>query len=362
MKKLIALLLIISLLLCAGFALAAGGGAGDPLVSLSYIRDIFMPSVLVQAENRLDTELNSLSDEYTVRLETLFNISSGKYNFSGGYGDLTFSKGGFLEMDELTSFVLTSGSANIVINSGEIIDTTLGIPVNSGTILSEKHRYFAAEGASALVRMYADSTGMIDGYYLHEETGEIPPNLQFIDVPGEHWANEYITFLAENGIVNGVGDSVFAPGNTVTRAAFVTILGRLAGVDISQYISTEFTDVEIDSWYGPYISWASQNGIVTGYGDGNFGPGNNITREQMAVLIMRYADYAGVTLPGINEGEEFTDQAQIEQYAVDAVGLAQKAGIITGKPGGVFDPKGTALRAEISTVTFRLIKYAELPL
>ncbi|NLL39644.1 MAG: S-layer homology domain-containing protein [Clostridiales bacterium] len=362
MKKLIALLLIISLLLCAGFALAAGGGAGDPLVSLSYIRDIFMPSVLVQAENRLDMELKKISNEYRARLETLFDTGSEKFDFSGGFGELTFSKGGFLEMDQFTSFVLTSGSANIVINSGEVIDTTLGRPVDSGTILSPKHRYFAAEGTSALVRMYSESRGLVDGYYLHEEVGEIPPNLQFIDVPSNHWANEYITFLAENGIVNGVGDSVFAPGSTVTRAAFVTILGRLAGVDISQYTGIEFSDVEPDSWYGPYISWASQNGIVTGYGNGKFGPGNNITREQMAVLIMRYADYADVTLPSINEGEEFADQAQIEAYAVEAVSLAQRAGIITGKPGGVFDPKGTALRAEISTVTYRLIKNAGLPL
>lgn len=360
MKKLFAVLLIVSLLLCMGFALAGAGGAGDPLVSLSYIRDIFMPSVLVQAEGRLDTELENLKNEYAVRAEALFDTATSRFNYSGGYRELAFSKGGILEMDELTSFVLFSGSANIVINSGEVIDVTTGQPVTSGAILSLNHRYFAVEETSALVRMYSESTGLVDGYYLHEATGIIPPELQFIDVPGDHWANEYITFLAEKGLVNGIGDSVFAPANTVTRAAFVTILGRLAGVDISQYNTTEFTDVEPDSWYGPYISWASQNGIVNGYGERKFGPGDNITREQMAVLIMRYVAFAGLTLPSVNEGEEFADGDQISEYAVDAAVLAQKAGIITGKPGGVFDPKGTALRAEISAVIYRLIKQTVL--
>lgn len=361
MKKLISLVLIMSLMLFACFALAAGGGAGDPLVSLSYIRDTYMPSVLMNAQAELNSELQSLRDEMTGRLDKLFNISSDEYDYSGGFESLAFLKGGTLKMAQLTSFVLDTGITNIVIDTGEVIDVTAGMPVSSGSVLSANHRYFAAEDTSAVIRMYADSTGMVDGYYLAEPIGEIPSNLRFIDVPADHWANEYITYLSEKAIVNGVDEYSFKPGSTVTRATFVTILGRLAGVDMSQYLTAEFTDVEMDSWYGPYIAWASQSGIVTGYGNGKFGPGDHITREQMAVIIMRYADYTGVVLPGINESMAFTDQDMISDYALEAVELAQTSGIITGKPGGLFDPKGTALRSEISAVTYRLIKSAVLP-
>lgn len=361
MKKIIALLLVLSLLICAGYAIAAGGGPGDPLISLSYVRDIFMPSVLVAAENRLDKELESIDDEMSSRLDNIYDSSSGGYNFSGGYSNLSFLKGGTLAMDELTSFVLTSGLANIAIDSGEVIDATTGQTVAAGSVLIPNHRYFAAEGSSAFIRMYDRSTGMIDGYYLAENSGTIPPNLQFIDVPIGHWANDYITYLADNGIVNGVGDSSYAPGGTVTRATFVTILGRLNKIDISQYLSTDFNDVDIDTWYGPYIAWASQNGIVSGYGNGKFGPADNISREQMAVLIMRYADYAKVNLPPVTQAEEFQDQDIISEYAGEAVKLAQTSGIINGKPGGIFDPKGTAARADISAVIFRFIKNAGLP-
>lgn len=155
--------------------------------------------------------------------------------------------------------------------------------------------------------------------------------------------------------MNGMGGFTFAPETTMTRAMFVTVIGRLAGINTATYTQSSFSDVDIGQWYGPYVAWASQNGIITGYDDGTFRPSASITREQMAVIIVRYAAYAGITLGAVSEEMQFADASSISSWAVIAVKTAQRAGLINGKPGGIFDPAGTATRAEVCTVIYRLI-------
>ena len=140
----------------------------------------------------------------------------------------------------------------------------------------------------------------------------------------------------------------------MTRAMFVTVIGRLNGVNTANYSVSDFSDVDISEWYGPYVAWAAKNGIVNGVGDGRFAPDDPITREQMAVIIMRYVDFAGIRFSSMNPAVTFTDTDLIDDWAKDAVGKAQRAGLITGKEGGRFDPLGTAARSEVCTVIYRL--------
>ncbi len=344
-----------------GFALAAGGGPGDPLISFTYIRDTFIPSVLNKTEEKLDAELLALEAELTQRMDAISGSINPGYLFSSGYTSLNFSKGGTLTVHELTGFIVTGGSANLHVETGEVVDLNTGLAVKKDCLLASNQRYFATEGTSAVIRFYSDaSAGMVDGYYLAAGSGTIPQNLMFIDIPASHWANDSITYLAGRTIIKGVGNDRFAPDDFVTRGTFVTILGRLYGINPEQYTDTRFNDVDMAMWYGPYIAWADEKGIVSGYGNGSFGPNDVITREQMAVVIMKYASFAGISLSPSIQQSAFEDEASISSWALEAVKSAQITGIMTGKPGNLFDPAGTAVRAEVSAVAYRFIEKAGL--
>jgi hypothetical protein len=170
----------------------------------------------------------------------------------------------------------------------------------------------------------------------------------FSDTQG-HWANGTILFIAARGIAGGMGDNQFNPDTSVTRAMFTQLLANIEGIDLSAYKTTRFTDVDLSAWYAPAIEWAAAMGIVGGYGDGIFAPDVEITREQMAAMLVNYARYKGYTLPS-GQTTAFTDESSIAAWAYDAVKMIQAAGIVGGKPGNLFDPQGTATRAEMATI------------
>ena len=139
---------------------------------------------------------------------------------------------------------------------------------------------------------------------------------------------------------------------------FVTALGRLANADVNGYAKSSFTDVKSDAYYMGYIEWASKNSIVTGTGNGKFAPDQSITREQMAVIMLNYAKVIGFTLPKVHTENAFADSAKFSAYAKDAVKQMQMAGVVSGKNGNLFDPQGTATRAEVTAVLRRFVEMA----
>lgn len=184
------------------------------------------------------------------------------------------------------------------------------------------------------------------------------PAPAFTDISG-HWAEQHILFAAGRGLLNGTGNNQFSPNTGMTRGMFVTALGRLAGIDPADYQTGKFTDVPEDAYYAPYVNWAAQNGIVSGTtatSPAIFSPDSSITRQEMAVIMKNYAAKMGCTLPKTLEAVTFTDHAQISSWATDAVRAMQQAGILAGKDGGRFDPKGTATRAEAATVLHRFVE------
>ncbi|MDO4542560.1 MAG: S-layer homology domain-containing protein, partial [Bacillota bacterium] len=171
---------------------------------------------------------------------------------------------------------------------------------------------------------------------------------RFSDVKSTAWYAHYVHSLARKNILNGKGNGLFDPDGKITRAEFAKILAVASGDDLSQYAGkTSFGDVAADSWFSSFVEWAYQNGIVNGKGNG-YAPNDNISRQEMAVMIARYAGYKGVTLPQINDKITFNDDGDIAGWAKEAVEAMQQAGIINGKPGNIFDPKGNATRAEAS--------------
>ena len=189
-----------------------------------------------------------------------------------------------------------------------------------------------------------------------EEENVPNEKITFADVPENHWAREYIEELAEKGILNGRGDT-FAPEDKITRAEFVAILSRIENEDVSGEVA--FEDVSESAWYAKSVAWASENGITNGVSESEFAPEKNITREDMAVMIVRYAALKEAALKEENSAKTFSDEADISGYARDAVKKMQGAGIISGLNDGSFAPKRFATRAETAKMISILLSVIE---
>ncbi len=181
---------------------------------------------------------------------------------------------------------------------------------------------------------------------------------QFEDLAVSAWYYDAVKYAVEKEWMNGVSESAFAPADGVTRGMFVTVLGRISGIDTSQYDGSAFGDVSQDSWYAPYVQWASENSFVQGVGEGQFAPDRMITRQEMAVLIYRYRTAAqtqsGTGTEEFDLASAYTDADSIAGWATEAVAYCTQNGLVQGKDGSVFDPAGTTTRAEMAVLLQRL--------
>jgi len=149
---------------------------------------------------------------------------------------------------------------------------------------------------------------------------------------------------------------LFSPNMTLTRGMVVTVLYRLEGSPEVKELSNPFNDVVENKWYSNAVKWAAANGIINGYGNGKFGPEDNITRQDLAVIISRYADMAKKSLSETKSYQNFKDDADIANYAKEAIEKLFHAKIINGKPDNIFDPKGEATRAEFAAMLQRFLE------
>lgn len=187
--------------------------------------------------------------------------------------------------------------------------------------------------------------------------------LPFRDISEGDWYYESVQNAYDEGIIKGVSDSQFAPDGTVTREMFLTMLGRTVDIDPSMYEndSNSFSDVLPDQWYSSYINWGVKMGIVKGIGNNEFGIGQAVTREQMAVFLARciYSE-CGVSL---KESEtdfiDFKDKEKISDWASDSLDLMQSYDIFKGDENAYFYPQKMASRAEGAAVMMRLLDVFE---
>ena len=212
-------------------------------------------------------------------------------------------------------------------------------------------------GQAVAVDQQADGTYtfvMPDGQVTVEVTflqGEAP-DLPFSDVTESDWFYDAVTYAYENGLMDGVGAGLFAPNSETTRAQLVTILHRLAGQPAPSGDSG-FSDVETGTWYTDAVAWAAQNGIVNGVSDTQFAPGDDITREQLAVILYRYATYQGYDVSQRADLSGFVDAGTISTYAQEALSWANAQGLVLGFEDDSLRPQGNASRAQIAAVLMR---------
>ena len=165
----------------------------------------------------------------------------------------------------------------------------------------------------------------------------------FTDVAGDAWYYDAVEFVSVNGLMNGISSTLFTPDANLTRAQLAQILYNKEGKPAVSG-SSAFVDVDPDTWYSDAVTWAVANGIVGGYGDGRFGPNDNITREQLAVMLWRYAGSSAAT----DKELHFTDTDQASGYALEAIRWAAENGVLNGYGDGRLGPQGHATRAQVA--------------
>ena len=175
---------------------------------------------------------------------------------------------------------------------------------------------------------------------------------QFKDVGADHWALNAIAHSVARGYFKGEGEGRFAPNRAITRAEFVTILGRKAGITPTG-ASTAFGDVKADAYYAPYVAWAESKGIVKGTGFGKFEPNRTITREEMAVILDKFLADQKKTYPSTNKGQ-FNDGLKVSSWAKESVEKMTNQGLLSGVGNGNFVPKGSFTRAQAAQVLYTI--------
>ena len=175
----------------------------------------------------------------------------------------------------------------------------------------------------------------------------------FDDVPDNAWYTEAVKYCQENGLMRSTSAVSFEPNGVMTRAMLAAVLYRRAG-EPAVAGTDNFTDTMDDVWYSDAILWATQNGIISGYGNGLFGTDDPVTREQLVAILWRLAGS-----PSVNHSVTFTDQGSISAYAVAAVAWAKENNVINGKSRNHFDPHGNATRAEVAVVLMNRAAAAE---
>ncbi len=178
------------------------------------------------------------------------------------------------------------------------------------------------------------------------------PARAFDDVPQGAWYYEAVRYAAAGGVMNGVGENSFAPDGYVDRAMFVTMLYRLEGKPETA-ASCPFGDVAPGGWYEAGVTWAAANGIVSGYSDLSFRPGDRMSREQMAAVCYRYARYKGYDVSAKADLSSFADAAGAHDWAEDALGWSVAAGLMGGVGGNALAPQGPSTRAQAAAVLMR---------
>jgi hypothetical protein len=277
-------------------------------------------------------------------------------------GDPPGRAGGYHRRNQEEDVILTTDDCVVILPAGTLAegDSVTDLLITLPDTLSEPLeanvvQYTSPDGETSILPWCMLSDGRM--IYLANKVGkyELVHNAKsFTDVDG-HWALEFIDFVTARELFNGTAEDLFSAEMSMTRGMFVTVLGRLEGMDPQRYTAQSFEDVASGVWYAPYVEWATRNGVISGYGNGKFGPNDPITREQMAVILYNYAGSIDQNVGTVGDLSGFSDQEQVSGWARTQMAWAAGCGLINGKSGGALDPAGRATRSEVAAILERFV-------
>lgn len=252
--------------------------------------------------------------------------------------------------------------------SGSSEDASLveiDLPRSAGAVKVEIPTEDAGPGTVAVIvnedgteTVVKKSVALDGGLTLTLETGatvKIVDNRKDFDDTYDHWAEDAIAFATAHEMFGGTSADTFSPDTPMTRGMLAVVLHRFEDTPNHTFTGS-FEDVAPGSWYADGIHWMADNGIIGGYGDGNFGANDSITREQLATILYRYADVMGYGTSGGASLNRFSDVDNVSGYAVEAMGWAVENGLIGGMGDGTLAPQGSATRAQVATILMRFVE------
>lgn len=344
-------------------ALAVPADSADPLVSRTYLSNTYLPelqaALLLRAQTDTEgtytaaqTRLDQLAAQYAAQAGGPPTTAAPELQSAPVLTPLSLVREDALRLPAGSSLLLLSGTAELELTAGAAIDVTAGSVTASGSKLTAGHRYLFAEDAAASVTVRSDAASLaVQGFYSLSASNET--QTPFTDLCSTDWYYSYARYAYEHGLFQGTSADCFTPTGSMTRAMLATVLSRMAGVE-NGGPDAGFTDVPPDAWYASAVNWAANAAVVNGMGSGLFCPDINITREQMAAMLYRYAgSYLGRDVSARGDLSAFPDCGSVSAWAEDAVAWAVGAGLLTGYGDGTLGPGGTATRAEVAAMLQR---------
>ncbi len=356
MKRRVAIILAAVILLGIGIAVAVGNVGADPMISLSYWENTYLPSLSEALQERAAADTQSVYNAAAAKLDKAVAAAvKSAQSQAGGFQLAQLKTGDDLELQKGASAIVQSGTC--ALRSGTLADVTAGSEVMAGEDLAAAHRYVVISDTAIIRQARAGTLAYQGGGTVKSGSGTGPSGgktgLPFADVTRDQWFYSAVAFVYEKGYFSGTGATTFAPNAPMDRAMVATVLHRVAGGETAN--ATElFTDVPAGQWYSQGIAWASAKGIVNGVGNGRYEPETPVTREQLVTMLYRFEkDYRKVAVPGTGSLNNFIDGAKVSSWAQDAMRWAVGEGLIQGRNTGHLDPAGTASRAEVATILQR---------
>ena len=283
--------------------------------------------------NAANSDLTGYSFTMDISGSTINAYTSGGDGFDSN-GSLTISGG-----------VIAVWTANTADNQPLDADGT--ITVSGGTVL-------AADGTTPPEKPDGSGDNGASG-----GNAQQPGPGGFTDVSRDDWFANGVDYVSQKGLMSGTGTGTFAPNTALTRGMLVTILYQMAGAP--EVTGTcPFRDVAAGSYYEKAAIWAAENGLVSGYENGCFGPNDPVTREQLAAILYRYAQYRGLDVSQTGSIGGFADNSSVSGYARTAMAWANGAGLISGMGDNTLAPRGTATRGQAAVILMGLDKLAGL--
>lgn len=333
----------LALAVLAGIVTLSGASSqSQALVSHSYLTGIYWS----------DLKATVFSE---VQKNTTYMLNDAVSRAGEGAGGGTFTAEKGVNGDIVTAsvgcgLIWTAGTG--AVRGGTLVDATEGKEVASGGALAVGHRYLAGTDV-VLVVTSASAQWMAEGVWTVTagEPVQPPVELPFTDVLQGQWYYDDVAYVYQNGLFSGVGSGRFGPHDKMQRGMMTTVLHRLAGKPGVSY-SAVFQDVPAGQWYTDGAIWAGQLGIVTGKGNGRFDLFSNVTRQEIATILYRYAEKAGCDMSQSASLSGFSDSASVASWSMQAVSWAVGVGIIRGS-GGALRPTGDATRAEVAAMFHR---------
>ncbi|MFQ7688910.1 MAG: S-layer homology domain-containing protein [Butyricicoccus sp.] len=303
---------------------------------------------------------NSTSDDITVNGQPIEPTKSYTFKYTHSSGGSSGGSSSGKTTYKVTTSAVNNGGVNASPSSAEkgaVITITLspdkGYKLDKLTVTDGSGKTVSTVKKSDTVYTFTMPASAVKVGVSYVKATETPSETKFNDVSANDWFASAVDYVTGKGMMNGTADNTFSPKANTTRGMVVTVLYRLENQPSTSAAS--FTDVASGAYYANAVAWANANGIVSGYGSGKFGPNDKVTREQLAAILYRYAQYKKYD---VSVGEDtnilsYDDAQSISSYAIPAIQWACGAGVVTGKSGSKLDPKGNATRAEVAAMLMR---------